>query len=207
MSINLTLLGQAISLFIFVWFCMKYVWPPIINALQEREKRIADGLAAAEAGQDKLVEADRRLADLVDEGKQKANEIIVQAQKRGDEILEEAKGAARLEGERLIEAAPGRDRTGTHPGAGPVAAGSGRAGPGRRRTHPHARGGQGRARRTPGQVGRRVVSPARCLRIQPSPDPMPPRSSNWRRKPAGWRNGRPCSGCWPCSLPTRTCAG
>ena len=105
MSINLTLLGQAISLFVFVWFCMKYVWPPIINALQERETRIADGLAAAEAGQEKLVEADQRLTDLVDEGKQKANEIIVQAQKRGDEILEEAKHTARMEGERLIEAA------------------------------------------------------------------------------------------------------
>lgn len=105
MSINLTLFGQAISLFIFVWFCMKYVWPPIINALHEREKRIADGLAAADAGQDKLVEADQRLAQLVDEGKQKANEIIVQAQKRGDEILEDAKHTAREEGERLIEAA------------------------------------------------------------------------------------------------------
>ena len=105
MSINLTLFGQAISLFIFVWFCMKYVWPPIINALHEREKRIADGLAAAEAGQDKLVEADQRLTELVDEGKQKANEIIVQAQKRGDEILEDAKHTAREEGERLIEAA------------------------------------------------------------------------------------------------------
>ncbi|MCY4361564.1 MAG: F0F1 ATP synthase subunit B [Gammaproteobacteria bacterium] len=105
MSINLTLFGQAISLFIFVWFCMKYVWPPIINALHEREKRIADGLAAADAGQDKLVEADQRLVELVDEGKQKANEIIVQAQKRGDEILEEAKHTAREEGERLIEAA------------------------------------------------------------------------------------------------------
>ena len=105
MSINLTLLGQAISFFIFVWFCMKFVWPPIINALQEREQRIADGLAAAEAGQNKLVEADQRLSDLVDEGKQKANEIIVQAQKRGDEILDEAKHAAREEGERLIEAA------------------------------------------------------------------------------------------------------
>ena len=105
MNINLTLIGQAISLFIFVWFCMKFIWPPIINALQEREKRIADGLAAAEAGQNKLVEADQRLSELVDEGKQKANEIIVQAQKRGDEIVEDAKHAARVEGDRLIEAA------------------------------------------------------------------------------------------------------
>lgn len=105
MSINLTLIGQAISLFVFVWFCMKYVWPPIINALQEREKRIADGLAAAEAGQNKFAEADQRMTELVNEGKQKANEIIVQAQKRGDEILEQAKQTARVEGDRLIEAA------------------------------------------------------------------------------------------------------
>ncbi len=105
MSINLTLIGQAISLFIFVWFCMKYVWPPIINALQEREKRIADGLAAAAAGQHKFAEADQRMTELVNEGKQKANEIIVQAQKRGAEILEEAKQTARVEGDRLIEAA------------------------------------------------------------------------------------------------------
>ncbi len=105
MNINLTLFGQAISLFIFVWFCMKYIWPPIINALQEREKRVADGLAAAAAGQNKLTEADQRLSELVNEGKQTAGEIIAQAQKRGDEILEEAKNAARTEGERLIEAA------------------------------------------------------------------------------------------------------
>ena len=105
MNINLTLIGQAISLFIFVWFCMKYIWPPIINALQEREKQVADGLAAAEAGQNKLVEADRRLSELVNEGKQQAGEIIAQAQKRGDEILEETKNAARAEGERLIESA------------------------------------------------------------------------------------------------------
>ena len=105
MNINLTLIGQAISLFIFVWFCMKFVWPYIIKALEEREKRIADGLAAAEAGQNKLVEAEQRLTDLVNEGKQQAAEIIAQAQKRGDEIVDEAKDAAKSEGERLIEAA------------------------------------------------------------------------------------------------------
>ncbi len=105
MNINLTLIGQAISLFIFVWFCMRYVWPPIIQALEEREKRIADGLAAAEAGQHKLTEAEQRLSDLVNEGKQQAAEIIAQAQRRGDEIVEEARTAAKSEGERLIEAA------------------------------------------------------------------------------------------------------
>lgn len=105
MNINLTLLGQAISLFIFVWFCMKYVWPPIMNVLKEREKRIADGLAAAEEGQNKLAEADQRLTTLVDEGKQHAAELVAQAQKRGAELVEEAKQTARAEGERLLEAA------------------------------------------------------------------------------------------------------
>jgi len=105
MNINLTLIGQVISLFVFVWFCMKYVWPPIIQALEEREKRIADGLAAAEEGQNKLTEAEQRLSDLVDEGKQQAAEIIAQAQKRGDEIVEDAKTAAKSEGGRLLEAA------------------------------------------------------------------------------------------------------
>jgi len=105
MNINLTLIGQALSLFIFVWFCMKYVWPPIIQALEEREKRIADGLAAAEQGQSKLTEAEQRLSDLVNEGKQQAAEIIAQAQKRGDDIVDEARTAAKSEGERLLEAA------------------------------------------------------------------------------------------------------
>lgn len=105
MNINLTLLGQAISLLVFVWFCMKYVWPPIINALQEREKRIADGLAAADAGQNKLAEAEQRSSELVGAGKQQAAEIIAQAQKRGDEIVEEAKQEAKQEGARLLEAA------------------------------------------------------------------------------------------------------
>ena len=105
MNMNLTLLGQAISFGIFIWFCMKFVWPFIIKALEERKHRIADGLTAAEEGQRKLAEAEQALTDLVEEGKQKASEIIAQAQRRGDEIVEESKGKARTEGERLIEAA------------------------------------------------------------------------------------------------------
>lgn len=101
MNMNLTLIGQAISFAIFVWFCMKYVWPPIIKALEEREGRIADGLAAAERGRQELEEAEQRREDLMRDGKDKAQEFINQAQKRADEIVEAAKAAARDEAERI----------------------------------------------------------------------------------------------------------
>ena len=105
MNLNLTMLGQAIALAVFVWFCMKYVWPPIIGALSERESRIADGLAAAEKGRHDLELAEKRAADLMREGREKAQEYIAQAQKRADDIVEEAKEAARAEGERIKNAA------------------------------------------------------------------------------------------------------
>lgn len=105
MNINLTLIGQAISFTIFVWFCMKYVWPPILRALQERETQIADGLAAAEKGQETLVQAEQRHGELIEEGKQQVVDMIAQASKRGDDMVEEAKNDARLEGDRLLSAA------------------------------------------------------------------------------------------------------
>ncbi len=105
MNINLTMLGQAIALAVFVWFCMKYIWPPILAALAERESRIADGLAAAEKGRHDLELADKRAAELMREGREKAQEYISQAQKRADEIVEEAKEAARVESEKVKAAA------------------------------------------------------------------------------------------------------
>lgn len=105
MNMNLTLLGQAISFAIFVWFCMKYVWPPILQALQDRETRIADGLAAGERGKHELELAEQRAGDAMREGKDKAQEFITQGQKRGDEIVEAAKVAAREEAERIKLAA------------------------------------------------------------------------------------------------------
>jgi F-type H+-transporting ATPase subunit b len=104
-NFNLTLLGQAISLAIFVIICMKYIWPHIVNGLKTRETRIADGLAAAEKGQKKLEDAGHRYNEMVDEGKQKAVTIISHAQKRGDEIIEESKQSAREEGNRILESA------------------------------------------------------------------------------------------------------
>ena len=105
MNINLTLLGQAISFAIFVWFCVKYVWPPVLAALEERETRIADGLAAAEKGQQELANAEERMDELLQEGRDKAQDYISQAQKRADEIVDQAKQTAVEEGERLLSAA------------------------------------------------------------------------------------------------------
>ncbi len=107
MNFNATLIGQIIAFAIFVWFCMKFVWPLLLGMLEDRERRIADGLAAGERGEQKLKEAEQYLLDLVHEGKQKASEIITQAHKRGDEIIDEAKDTARIEGKRVLEAARG----------------------------------------------------------------------------------------------------
>ena len=101
MNMNLTLLGQAISFAIFVWFCLKYVWPPVLKALEEREARIADGLEAAERGKQELASAEENAAVTLQEGKDKAQEFINQAQKRADDIVESAKEAAREEAERI----------------------------------------------------------------------------------------------------------
>ncbi len=101
MNMNLTMLGQAISFAIFVWFCLKFVWPPILKALEERESRIADGLAAAERGKHELELAEQRSGEVLREGKDKAQDFISQAQKRGDEIIEAAKLAAQDEAERI----------------------------------------------------------------------------------------------------------
>ena len=105
MNINATLIGQAIVFFIFVWFCMKYVWPPIMQALQERTTKIADGLAAAERGKHEQALAEKRAMEVIHEAKEQASTIIAQAQKRSSEIVDEAKESARTEGERLVHAA------------------------------------------------------------------------------------------------------
>ena len=105
MNITATLIGQSISFFLFVVFTMKYVWPPIMNALNERKKKIADGLAEAEKGHHELELAEKRSAEILREGKEKSREFIDQAQKRHDEIVDEAKDAAREEGERIKQAA------------------------------------------------------------------------------------------------------
>ena len=90
MNINLTLIGQAISFAIFVWFCMKYVWPPITSALDQRKKTIADGLSAAELGQQSLEKAKVDVEEKLTEAKSEAKNIIAMAEKRQSDILDEA---------------------------------------------------------------------------------------------------------------------
>jgi len=104
-NLNLTLLGQAISFAIFVIFCMKYVWPPIMGALRERQAKIAESLAAAEQGEQRREEAEAEIATMLQDAKAQAAEIVAAAQKRGNEIVEDSKATARSEGERLVAAA------------------------------------------------------------------------------------------------------
>jgi F-type H+-transporting ATPase subunit b len=105
MNINATLIGQSIAFFLFVWFCLKFIWPPLINALNERKKAIADGLAAAERGQHEQELAQKRASEVLHEAKQQASEIIGRAEKRANEIVEEAKTDAKQEGGRILTAA------------------------------------------------------------------------------------------------------
>jgi F-type H+-transporting ATPase subunit b len=105
MNINLTLIGQAISFAVFVWFCMKFVWPPIMAALTERKKQIADGLAAAEKGQQAEALAKAEAEKEIAGAKEQAAEILRKAEKRGSEIVEEAKADAKVEAERIMTAA------------------------------------------------------------------------------------------------------
>ncbi len=105
MNINATLLGQMITFALLVWFTMRYVWPPLTKALEERRARIADGLAAAERGVHELELAQKRAGDVLREARQHAADVVAQANKRATEIIEEAKTEARAEGERLMIAA------------------------------------------------------------------------------------------------------
>lgn len=105
MNINATLLAQAIMFALFVWFCMKFVWPPIVGALASRQKQIADGLAAADRGKHELELSAKKAAQELHAAKEKASEIIAQAEKRASEVIEEAKGNAKTEADRIITGA------------------------------------------------------------------------------------------------------
>ena len=105
MNLNYTLVGQMIFFAAFVLFCMKYVWPPIIGAMTEREKKIADGLAAADRASKDLELAQKKAGQSLTEAKAQAAELIEQANKRSSQIIDEAKHTARQEGDRLIAAA------------------------------------------------------------------------------------------------------
>jgi F-type H+-transporting ATPase subunit b len=104
-SINATLIGQMITFTLLVWFTMKYIWPPLITALEERRAKIADGLAAAEKGQEEMERAEKRASEKLKAAKEQSADIINLAQKRANEVVEESKANAKKEGDRMIEAA------------------------------------------------------------------------------------------------------
>lgn len=104
MSINVTLIGQMITFALLVWFTMKFVWPPIMQALEERKKKIADGLAAAERGKHEMELAEQRVQSVLKEAKQQAADIVSNAHKRADEMMEEGKQAAEAERQRRLSA-------------------------------------------------------------------------------------------------------
>ncbi len=105
MTINLTLVGQTIAMIVFVWFCMKFIWPHIMNAIEERQKTIADGLAAAERGQQSLSSAEAKVEEIVREARDRASEILDQAHARANEIVAEGKAEGERERERQLAAA------------------------------------------------------------------------------------------------------
>ena len=105
MDINATLIGQALGFLILVWFTWKFIWPPLLGAIEERQKKIADGLAAADRGQKDLEDAKGKAGDIVREARDKAAQVLEQAHKRSTEVIDEAKHAAIAEGERLVAAA------------------------------------------------------------------------------------------------------
>jgi F-type H+-transporting ATPase subunit b len=104
-NINATLLGHAIWFGVFIWLTMKYIWPPLERAMQDRQKQIADGLAAAERGKQDLELAAKRAAEVLQEAREQAVEIISQGERRALAAVEESKETARAEGERIIAAA------------------------------------------------------------------------------------------------------
>jgi F-type H+-transporting ATPase subunit b len=104
-NINLTLIVQMIVFIVLIWFTMRFVWPMILGPMEERSKKIAAGLAAAEKGEQQLALAEHRADEIVREARERANQIIDQAQHRAHELLEQAKAAATAEGQRLLESA------------------------------------------------------------------------------------------------------
>ncbi|MFQ5470840.1 MAG: F0F1 ATP synthase subunit B [Gammaproteobacteria bacterium] len=105
MNVTVSLFGQMAAFIVLIWFVNKVLWGPLNNLLSDRQKRIADGLAAAEKGQHELELSEKRAKEALHDAKAQASEIIAQAEKRASEIVEEAKTDARTEGERLVNAA------------------------------------------------------------------------------------------------------
>jgi F-type H+-transporting ATPase subunit b len=102
MNINLTLIMQAVAFALFIWFCARFIWPPLMRAIDTRQKQIAEGLAAGEQGRQNLASAEKRVADLLTEAKSRSSEIIAQGEKLKAEAIDAARGEAKQEAERIV---------------------------------------------------------------------------------------------------------
>ena len=100
MNLNVTMVAQAITFFVFIFFCAKFIWPPLTNAISARQKKVADGLAAAEEGKQSLERSAVKAEEEVGKARTRAAEIVTQAEKRVSQMIEEAKNVAREEGNR-----------------------------------------------------------------------------------------------------------
>ncbi len=105
MNINLTLLMQAAAFAAFIWFTAKFVWPPLMRAIDARQKQIADGLAAGEQGRQSLASTEKRIADMMAEAKGRSSEIIAQGEKLKTETIDAAKAQAKAEADRILAGA------------------------------------------------------------------------------------------------------
>ncbi|GBF31460.1 ATP synthase subunit b [bacterium MnTg04] len=105
MDINLTLIGQAMAFIVFVYFCMKFIWPPIIQALEERQQGVADGIAASDKAHTELAAATDKSEAIIAEARERALEIVDQASQRASQVMADAKSDAVAAGKRLVEAA------------------------------------------------------------------------------------------------------
>ena len=105
MNITLTIIAQALSFALLIWFTAKFIWPPLLAAIESRQKTIADGLADAERAKHDLDMAAKRSADILREAKEKAGEIVASGEKRASEIVEQAKTQAKVEGDRIVAGA------------------------------------------------------------------------------------------------------
>ena len=105
MNLNLSLVAQAITFAAFIWFTVKFVWPPLLRMIESRQKTIADGLAAAEQGRRSLELSTRQADDEIKEARARAAELLAQAEKRSAQLIDEARQSARQEGDRELAAA------------------------------------------------------------------------------------------------------
>ena len=156
MNFNLTLIMQAVAFTAFIWFCARFIWPPLMRAIETRQKQIADGLAAGEQGRKELANAEKRDAEMLNEAKARSAEIVATGEKFKAETIEQAKIDAKAEGDAHPRRCQGRDRAGAGAREGAAARLGGRPRGGRRVQDPE----EGRRR----QGARR---PARAVEARP----------------------------------------